>query len=159
MLIASRFQKRSMIGMSRTNGCGRFNMLRTRIGIASRLYIFGIQDHIESLRKDNTIKRGWAIDHEVVAQVLSDIAPKILNNFLKHICPNPNSSSRSHWYHLLRTHWDEPTHCHSKTLAIRFDQNGSRSHQDGLAKFLEWHCFTSESPSWNNRKFQNEVLP
>ena len=35
-----------------------------------RLYIFGlvIQDHIESLRKANTIKRGRGIVDEVVAQ-------------------------------------------------------------------------------------------
>ena len=35
-----------------------------------RLYSFAlvIQDHIESLRKANTIKRGWGIVDEVVAQ-------------------------------------------------------------------------------------------
>ena len=37
-----------------------FKMLRTNIGKSSRLYIFilVIQDHIESIGKDNTIKRG-----------------------------------------------------------------------------------------------------
>jgi hypothetical protein len=59
ILIASRFQKRSMIGMARTNGCGPLKMSRTRLA-TSRLYFFGlvIQDHIESLRKASTTKRG-----------------------------------------------------------------------------------------------------
>jgi hypothetical protein len=37
-----------------------FNMLRTKIGTSSRLYIsiLVIQDHIESIGKANTIKRG-----------------------------------------------------------------------------------------------------
>jgi hypothetical protein len=41
ILIASIFQRRSMIGMARINGCGPLKMLRTKIGKASRLYIFG----------------------------------------------------------------------------------------------------------------------
>ena len=59
ILIANRFQKRSMIGMARTNGCGPLKILMTRLA-STRLFIFilVIQDHIESLRKVNTIKRG-----------------------------------------------------------------------------------------------------
>ena len=60
ILIASIFQKRSMIGMARTNGCGPLKILiRTRLA-STRLLIFilVIQDHIESIGKANTIKRG-----------------------------------------------------------------------------------------------------
>jgi hypothetical protein len=59
IFIASEFQKRSMIGMARTNGCGPLKMSRTSLA-STRLFIFilVIQDHIESLRKANTIKRG-----------------------------------------------------------------------------------------------------
>ena len=59
ILIASKFQKRSMIGMARTNGCGPLKILRTRLA-STRLFIFilVIQDHIESIGKANTIKRG-----------------------------------------------------------------------------------------------------
>ena len=41
--------------------------------------IFGlvIQDHIESIGKANTIKRGWGYDDDLVAQVLSDTSPKL----------------------------------------------------------------------------------
>ena len=50
-----------------------------------RLYIFGlvIQDHIESLRKANTIKGGEVLLMRVLLKVLSDIAPKTLNHFPK----------------------------------------------------------------------------
>jgi hypothetical protein len=41
MLIDISFQKRSMIGMARTSECGPLKMLRTRIGKAPRLFIFG----------------------------------------------------------------------------------------------------------------------
>jgi hypothetical protein len=66
-------------------------MLRTNIGKASRLYIFGwvIQDHIESIGKSNTIKRGWGFDYDSIAQMLSDIAPKLSNTYPLHSYPKP----------------------------------------------------------------------
>ena len=45
--------------------------------------IFGlvIKDHIESIGKANTIKRGWGCVDDLVAQVLSDLAPSTISNF------------------------------------------------------------------------------
>ena len=63
-------------------------MLRTK-GLAqaqsTRLYIsfLVIQDHIESIGKANTIKRGWGYDDDLVAQVLSDIVVGERSNFKK----------------------------------------------------------------------------
>ena len=53
-----------MIGMAWTKGCGKFSkMLRTKDWLKlkaqdSSFYILVIQDHIESIGKANTIKRG-----------------------------------------------------------------------------------------------------
>ena len=75
-------------------------MLRTRIGKRSRLYIFGlvIQDHIESIGKANTIKRGWGYDDDLVAQMLSGIS---LNPSATLTVINPKEKSRSHRFHPL----------------------------------------------------------
>ena len=59
MNIDDKFQKRSTIGMARTNVCGPFKMSRTKNGYPKTLhFLFSDPDHIESLRKANTIKRG-----------------------------------------------------------------------------------------------------
>lgn len=49
-----------MIGMAWIRNVDPLKMLKTHIGSSSRLYIFilVIQDHIESIGKANTIKRG-----------------------------------------------------------------------------------------------------
>ena len=49
-----------MIGMTCIRNVDPFKKLRTRIGKIPRLFIFNlvIQDHIESIGKANTIKRG-----------------------------------------------------------------------------------------------------
>ena len=66
-------------------------MLRTKIGKSSRLfiYILVIQDHIESVGKPILLKGDEVLLDDLVAQVLSDIAPKPSATFSIQICPNP----------------------------------------------------------------------
>ena len=60
----------SMIGMAWPRYVDPLKMLRTHIGKSSRLFIFVlvIQDHIESIGKANTIKRGEVLLNEFLAQ-------------------------------------------------------------------------------------------
>ena len=57
----------------------------------SSFYILVIQDHIESIGKANTIKEGWGVDNEPLAQVLNDMLqnPQLLSHF--HIWPKPKA--------------------------------------------------------------------
>ena len=66
-------------------------MLRTKIGKSSRLFIsiLVIQDHIESLGKPMLLKGDEVLLNGLLAQVLSDIAPKPSTTFSIQICPNP----------------------------------------------------------------------
>ena len=148
-------------GMARTWGCWPLQNVKDKNWLLQD-YFFGlvIQDHIESLRKANTIKRGWGIVDEVVAHVLSDIAPKTLKHLLKNTSDQkPKSSFRSHRYHLLWTHRDDHSIATAKTLVIRSNRNGSQSHRDGQTKFLWWCWLTSELPRWTDRNYQDEVMP
>ena len=65
-------------------------MLRTKIGKSSRLFIFilVIQDHIESIGKPILLKADEVLLNGLVAQVLSDIAPKPSTTFPLQIYPN-----------------------------------------------------------------------
>ena len=61
-----------------------FKMLKTNIGKSSRLYIFilVVQDHIESIGKANTIKRGWDVAYWLACSKCLVICSKALNHFL-----------------------------------------------------------------------------
>src|SRR6266496_1949922 len=64
-------------------------MLRTKIGKSSRLFIFilVIQDHIESIGKPILLKGAEVLINGLLAQMLSDIAPKPSTTFSIQICP------------------------------------------------------------------------
>ena len=66
-------------------------MLRTKIGKSSRLFIFilVIQDHIESIGKPILLKGDDVLLNGLLAQMLSDIAPKPSATFSIQICQNP----------------------------------------------------------------------
>ena len=68
-------------------------MLRTNIGKSSRLFIsiLVIQDHIESIGKPILLKGDEVLLNGLLAQVLSDIAPKPSTTFSIQICPKPKS--------------------------------------------------------------------
>ena len=127
---------------------------------SSRLHIFYFSDPRSHWvhTKANTIKRGWGFDHGSIAQVLIYIDPKILKHF------STSYLSKTLKSHLGPTKISYPglidhTHCLSQNLAFQFHWYGSRSHRDGVAKFLWWSCFISELPKWNDRNYRNEVLP
>ena len=56
----------------------------------STFYILVIQDHIESIGKPILLKRDEVLLNGLLAQVLSDIAPKPPATFSIQICPNLN---------------------------------------------------------------------
>jgi hypothetical protein len=66
-------------------------MLRIYIGKSSRLFIFVlvIQDHIESIGKPVLLKGDEVLLNGLLAQMLSDIAPKPSITFSIQICQNP----------------------------------------------------------------------
>src|SRR5215216_3408964 len=68
-----------------------FKMLRTHIGTSSRLFILllVIQDHIESIGKPILLKGDEVLLNGLLAQVLSDIAPKPSTTFSFQTCPKP----------------------------------------------------------------------
>ena len=63
--------------------CGPLKMLRTHIGKSSRLFILFsvIQDHIEFIGKPILLKGDEVLLNGLLAQVLSDIAPKPSTTF------------------------------------------------------------------------------
>ena len=66
-------------------------MLRTKIGESSRLFIFIllIQDHIESIGKPILLEGDEVLLNGLLAQMLTDIAPKPSATFSIKICPKP----------------------------------------------------------------------
>ena len=68
-----------------------FKMLRTHIGKSSRLFIsiLAIQDHIKSIGKPILLKGDEVLLNALLAQMLSDIAPKPSATFSILICQNP----------------------------------------------------------------------
>ena len=68
-----------------------FKMLRIKIGKSSRLFIsiLVIQDHIESIGKPILLKGDEVLLNGLLAQMLSDIAPKPSTTFSIQICPKP----------------------------------------------------------------------
>ena len=66
-------------------------MLRTHIGKSSRLFIsiLVIQDHIESIGKPILLKGDEVLLNGLLAQMLSDIAPKPSTTLSIEICQNP----------------------------------------------------------------------
>ena len=68
-----------------------FRMLRTHIGKSSGLfiYILVIQDHTESIGKSILLKGDEMLLNGLLAQMLSDIAPKPSTTFSFQICPKP----------------------------------------------------------------------
>ena len=71
-----------------------FKMLRTKDWLKlkaqdSTFSILVIQDHIESIGKPILLKGDEVLLNGLLAQMLSDIAPKPLTTFSIQICPNP----------------------------------------------------------------------
>ena len=100
--------------MAWTCGCGPLKMLRKHIGKSSKTLHFWLSDPRSHWvhRKDNTIKTGWGFDHDLVAQMLSDIAPQILKHFSTFHLSKPLNVHLGPTISSLRTHRDEPIHCH-----------------------------------------------
>ena len=92
--------------MARTCDCGSLKMLRKHIGKSFKTLHFWLSDQRSHWvhRKANTIKRGWGFDHELVAQVLEDIALKTLNHILTSPSIKTLSQTRSHQNINIRTH-------------------------------------------------------
>src|SRR3954468_1933851 len=84
-----------MIGMACTKGCGPLKMLRTHIGKSSRLFIsiLVIQEHIESIGKPILLKGDEVLLNDLLAQMLSDIAPKLSTAFSTKYVKTLNSNS------------------------------------------------------------------
>ena len=84
MLSSSIFQTSSIMAWQGQEDVEPFKMSRTSLA-STRLFIFilVIQDHIESIGKANTIKRGWGIVDEVVAQSAQWYCSKTLTHFPK----------------------------------------------------------------------------
>ena len=150
-------------------------MLRTRIGKGSRPFIFilVIQDHIESIGKPILLKGDEVLLNGLLAQMLSDIAPKPSITFSIQICQNPklqlgladishpappssydiatarnpNSSvSPIRVTSLGLTEMALPTLCDLLHL-FWSHRNFNQSHRDGLTNSLLPYCFTSVSLS------------
>ena len=142
-----------------------------------------IQDHIESIGKPIPLKGDEVLLNGLLAQVLSDIAPKPSTTFSIQICPNPklqlgpmdsfypeppssydvatarnpNSSVSS-----IRVSVSPRWPCqHSLTYCIYFGLTElcSRSHRVGLADSLLPYCFNSVSPSGCNWCHRDDVCP
>src|SRR6266536_3082078 len=110
-----------------------FKMLRTKDWQklkSSRLFIFNlvIQDHIESIGKSILLKGDEVLLNGLLAQMLSDIAPKPSTTFSIQICPKPNSNSASPILS-IRCHRVHMTQPQPETLT-------AWSHRDGLANAL-----------------------
>ena len=96
-------------------------MLRTHIGSSSRLYIFilVIQDHIESIRKANTIKKGMRCClMACLLKMLSDMLQKSSTTFSYPHMSQTKSQTRPHRNFLsgaIGLIWH--SHCH-KTLVF-----------------------------------------
>ena len=154
-------------------------MVRTHIGKSSRLFIFilVIQDHIESIGKPILLKGDEVLLNGLLAQILSDIAPKPLANFSIQICQNPklqlNPTDSSYpaiatarnpsnlvspiWVSVSRR-WpcQRPMTC---CIYSGLTELCNRSHRVGLTFSLLPYCFTSVLPSWCNRCHRVYVCP
>ena len=126
-------------------------MLRTNIGKSSRLFIsiLVIQDHIESVGKPILLKGDAVLLNGLLAQMLSDIAPKPSTTFSIQICQIAK-------HQLGPTNSCYPAPPSSFDIATARNPNSSVtpiwiwSHQDGIANsffpFVTFRSYRSERP-------------
>ena len=166
--------------------CGPLKCKGQSIGKSFKTLHFWLSDQRSHWvhRKANTIKRGWGVDHDSIAQVLRDIAPKPSTTFSKTylsksfvansvppklIYPDPPSSSRQchsqnpnnsdppKWISVL-PRWPcqlSVTYCNYFGLTEFFN----RCHRDGLPTFYCLIAIISVPPRWCNRCHRNEDMP